>query len=87
MSAMRNNDLIKKAVLTLRKAGSTQHEYCKVTIENGRITSIDIRTDSAGGAEFTENVNFAFHKIRFDYTPQGADGQPRGGMSFETEIV
>jgi type VI secretion system secreted protein Hcp len=87
MSAMRNNDVIKKAVLTLRKAGGTQHEYCKVTIENGRITAIDIRSDASGSADFTESLNFAFQKIRFDYTPQGGDGQPRGGMSFETEIA
>src|SRR5262245_774170 len=42
MAAMRNNDLIKKAVLTVRKAGGTPHEYFKITIEKGRITGLDV---------------------------------------------
>lgn len=85
MSAMRNNDLIKKAVLTVRKAGKIQHEYFRITIENGRITSLDIRTADAGG--LTESLGLSFQKIKVEYVPQGEDGQPRGGMVFETEIA
>ena len=87
MSAMRNNELIKSAVLTLRKAGESQHEYCKLTIKNARITSFDIQCDSPGSAEFTETLSFAFQSLKVDYIPQGADGQQRGGMQFETQIT
>jgi type VI secretion system secreted protein Hcp len=86
MSAMRNNELIKSAVLTLRKAGSVQHEYCKVTIKNARITALDIRTDEPGSASFTESLSLAFQSLKVEYVPQGADGQPRGAMQFETQI-
>ena len=43
MAAMRNNELIKKAVLTVRKAAATPLEYFKITIQNGRITLFDVQ--------------------------------------------
>ncbi|HVK55742.1 MAG TPA: type VI secretion system tube protein Hcp [Burkholderiales bacterium] len=87
MSAMRNNDLIKKAVLTVRKAGATPHEYFKITIEKGRITALDVNAaDFTATGEVTETLSFAFQKISVEYVPQGADGQARGGMLFDAEI-
>ena len=88
MSAMRNNEVIKKAVLTVRKAGGTPLEYLKITIEKGRITLLDVQTDAKGDPPGTlEQISFAFQKIAVEYLPQGADGQKRGGMTFETEIL
>ncbi len=87
MSAMRNNELIKTAVLTMRKAGEKQHEYCKVTIKNGRLTAIDIHCDEPGTPNYTERLSFAFQSLKVEYTPQGNDGQPRGAMQFETQIT
>ena len=63
MSALRNNDLIKKAVLTVRKAGKSQHEYFKITIENGRITSLDVRTAASNGKPgLMESLRFCVSK-------------------------
>jgi type VI secretion system secreted protein Hcp len=86
MTALRNNEQIKKAVLTVRKAGKGQFDYLKVTIENARITSLDIGSSSEElGPKISEKLSFAFHKISVEYVPQGEDGQPRGGMTFATE--
>ncbi len=87
MSAMRNNELIKSAVLTMRKAGQAQQEFCKVTIKNARITTIDIRCDQPGTSNYTESLSFAFQSLKVEYVPQGHDGQPRGAMQFETQIT
>jgi type VI secretion system secreted protein Hcp len=87
MGALRNNDEIKKAVLTCRKAGKGQHDAVRITIQSGRITGIEVtsgREDDA--ATLNEQVTFAFKKITVEYIPQGEDGQPRGSMMFETEI-
>jgi len=87
MSVMRNNDLIKKAKLTVRKAGGKPVEYLKIEIEKGRITSLDLGTDAeAGGPALLETLHIAFQKINVEYVPQGGDGQQRGSMNFETEI-
>ncbi|MES2355116.1 MAG: type VI secretion system tube protein Hcp [Pseudomonadota bacterium] len=87
MSAMRNNDLIKKAVLVVRKAGGTPHEYFKVTIEKGRITALDVdATDFDSTGQVVETLTLAFQRISVEYVPQGADGQPKGGMLFDAEI-
>lgn len=88
MSAMRNNDLIKKAVLTTRKSGGTPLEYCKITIEKGRITALDVESGTGGETgDLMERLSLAFQRISVEYVPQGPDGQARGGMLFETEIT
>ena len=52
MGALRTNEVIKEAVLTLRKAGKTPLEYLKITIEQGRVMSLDIEAgDAAGGID------------------------------------
>ena len=83
MLALRNNEPIQKAVLTLRKAGKTQLEFLKITIENGRVTALTIEGgDAGGGSELYEKVSFAYNKIEVEYVPQGKDGLPQGGMLF-----
>jgi type VI secretion system secreted protein Hcp len=86
MSALRSNEPIQKAVLTLRKAGKSQLEYLKVTIEQGRVTSLDIEGgDANGGADVVENVSFSFNKINVEYVPQGKDGQALGGTVYSDQ--
>jgi type VI secretion system secreted protein Hcp len=86
MSALRTNEVIKEAVLTLRKTGKTPVEYLKLTIEQGRIISLDIEAgDTSGSSTLVERVSFSFNKIEIEYTPQGGDGQPQGGTMFQDE--
>jgi type VI secretion system secreted protein Hcp len=83
MSLLRTNEAIQKAVLTLRKAGQRPVEFLKITIENGRVTSLTIDGgDSGGGSDVLEHVSFSFNKIEVEYVPQGRDGRPQGGMLF-----
>jgi type VI secretion system secreted protein Hcp len=83
MLALRTNEPIQKAVLTLRKAGKSQIEYLKITIEQGRVISLTIDTvETAGAPDVIERVSFAFNKIEVEYVPQGKDGLPQGGMTF-----
>jgi type VI secretion system secreted protein Hcp len=88
MGALRTNEVIQKAVLTVRKAGTkSQLEYLKVTIEQGRVTAltVDIVDNSAGQQgvpAVLERVSFSFNKIEVEYVPQGKDGLPKGGMTF-----
>src|SRR4051794_36802279 len=84
MAATRNNDLIKKATLTVRKAGGDSLTYFKITIQEARITGLNVESNDD---ELLERVTLAFKKINVEYTPQGDDGRARGGMTFETEIT
>ena len=82
MLALRTNEPIQKAVLTLRKAGKGQLEYLKIAIEQGRVISLIIDTvETTGSPDILERVSFSFNKIEVEYIPQGKDGQPQGGMT------
>ena len=89
MSALRSNEMITKAVLTLRKAGQTALEFFKITIEQGRVTSIEIDAGEGrgGSANLFENVSFSFNKITVEYVPQGKDGQAQGAMTYIDEFL
>jgi type VI secretion system secreted protein Hcp len=87
MACLRNNEVIKKATLTIRKAGQSPLEYLKIVLEHARIVSFAAIGGSAeGGPGVKETVGLAFKKISVQYTPQGDDGQAMGGTSFETEL-
>src|SRR3954453_24235257 len=47
MAAVRNNEAIKEAVLTVRKIGKTPLEYLTIKIEDGRVLSIDVEAGDA----------------------------------------
>jgi type VI secretion system secreted protein Hcp len=86
MSALRSNEVIKKAVLTLRKVGKKPLEYLKITIEDGRLLSLEIEAgDTANSPALFERLSFSFNKISVEYTPQGPDGNPLGSTSFEDQ--
>lgn len=88
MSALRNNELIKKAVLTVRKAGGVDPlEYLIVTIEKARLTSHRIGGGEGGDSSaLSEELALSFQKIQVEYVPQGKTGGGKGTMTFETEI-
>jgi type VI secretion system secreted protein Hcp len=86
MSALRTNEVIKKAVLTVRKIGKTPLEYLKITIENGRVVSLDIEAgDASASPALFERLAMSFNKISVEYTPQGPDGNSLGSTNFEDE--
>lgn len=87
MSAMRNNEQIKSAVLTVRKAGKQPLEYFRITIENGRVTSIDVESAADESPDLVERLSLSFQRISVEYVPQGEDGGPRGTMLFEAETI
>jgi type VI secretion system secreted protein Hcp len=84
MSALRTNEVIKEATLTLRKVGTSKLEYLKIKIEDGRVMSLDVEAgDKEGTPALHERVSFSFNKISVEYTPQGGDGLPQGATTFE----
>jgi type VI secretion system secreted protein Hcp len=89
MGALRNNDEIRKAVLTCRKAGGGQQDSLRLTLRKARITSLEVASDAAapdGAAALREELTIAFRRIAVEYMPQGDDGRPRGATTFEAEV-
>jgi type VI secretion system secreted protein Hcp len=86
MSALRSNETIKKAVLTVRKVGKTQLEYLKITVEDGRLVLLEIEAGNESSSHaLYERLAFSFNKISVEYTPQGQDGQALGSTNFEDQ--
>jgi type VI secretion system secreted protein Hcp len=86
MSVMRSGEIVKKAVLTVRKAGGTQVDYFTLTIERGRITGLDVTSDPAGGPDLLEQLSIAFEKIEVQYFAQDDKGARKGGSTFTTQV-
>jgi type VI secretion system secreted protein Hcp len=64
---------IKKAVLTVRKAGGEQVEYLKVTFSDVLVSSF--QTGGSGGDVVpTDQISLNFSKIEISYAPQDAKG-------------
>ena len=86
MAALRTNEPIKEATLTVRKAGKDPLEFFTVKIENGRVMSIDIEAgDAANSPAMFEKVTFSFNKITIQYTPQAEDGSAMATSKFEDQ--
>lgn len=75
MLATSNGHHYPKANLFVRKAAGKNAaiEYIKIEMEEVLITSVS--TGGSGGEDrLTENVTLNFAKVKFEYTPQKADG-------------
>jgi type VI secretion system secreted protein Hcp len=87
MAALRFNELITTATLVIRKAGTTPLEYLKITIGEGRVTSISLDAgDGLTGPEIVERISFSFNKISVEYVQQGKDGQRGASFGFQDEF-
>ena len=86
MSIMRNNDTVKKAVLTVRKSGGAAIDFFVLTVERGRITQYDIGSSVDVGPELTETLSIAFEKIDVEYRAQDEKGGRKGGSNFTAEV-
>ncbi|ROZ78316.1 type VI secretion system tube protein Hcp [Ramlibacter sp. WS9] len=84
MSVMRTNDVIKEAVLTVRKAGGVQIDFLIIKVKKGRITSYDISAPS--GPVVAEEFSIAFEEIEVEYHAQDSKGARKGGSSFVAEV-
>jgi type VI secretion system secreted protein Hcp len=65
---------IKKATLTVRKAGGTQVEYLKITLTDVLVSSVHDSSQEPRGDGETESVTLSFAKMTVDYSPIKADG-------------
>jgi type VI secretion system secreted protein Hcp len=85
MSVMRSNELIKRGVITVRKAGTNPIDYFKITFERARITSHTI--GSQAGPELMEQLSIAFEKIEVQYSAQDATGGKKGTSTFAADVT
>lgn len=64
----------KKATLFVRKAGTEQQDYYKVTLEDCLVSSYQSGGSSGADALPIDQFSLNFFRITFSYTPQNADG-------------
>ena len=75
MLACASGQHIKKAVLSIRKAGASTFDYIKLTFEDVLVSSFQEAGDTGGDA-VADNMSLNFATIDFEYTEQNADGSP-----------
>jgi type VI secretion system secreted protein Hcp len=88
MSALRNNEVLKKAVLTVRKAGGASPvSFLTITIEKARVVAHRFGSETNGSAVLLEEVRLAFFKVQVEYRAQDNTGGGKGVNTFETEVT
>lgn len=87
LTVMRTNEPVKKAVLSVRKAGAVPPvEFLQITIQNGRITSHTIGTQTPGSPELVESFSIAFDEITVAYAPQESTGGKSAQLVFNARV-
>jgi type VI secretion system secreted protein Hcp len=87
MSALRSNELIKKATLSVHKAGGAASiAYLTITVEKARILSHRLRNETDGAPELVEEFRIAFFKVKVEYRAQDLAGAAKGVNTFENEV-
>ena len=70
---------IKKALLTVRKAGKNQQEYYKITLTDLLVSSFQSGGADGGGPPM-DSFSLNYTKIEFSYAAQKADGTLEGAV-------
>jgi type VI secretion system secreted protein Hcp len=83
MSVLYANDLVRTAVLTMRKSGGQQEDFFKITLTDARVIEIDYVADE--NASVQERLTLAFTHVAFEYKPQSGTGQLLGANTFEAD--
>lgn len=88
MSALRSNEVIKKATLSVHKAGGIASiAYLTITVEKARILSHRLRNETDGAPELIEEIRIAFFKVKVEYRAQDLAGAAKGVNTFENEVT
>jgi type VI secretion system secreted protein Hcp len=83
MSVLYANDLVRTAVLSMRKAGGQQDDFFKITLTDARVIELDYVADEQANVQ--ERVTFAFAHVGFEYKPQAGTGQLGGANTFDAD--
>ena len=78
--ACASGEHIKKAVLTVRKAGKEQHEFLKVTFSDILVSSYQTSGSGGGGEIPMESISLNYTKVEFEYKEQKPDGTLGGAV-------
>jgi type VI secretion system secreted protein Hcp len=84
MSALVQNEIIKEAVLTVRKAGKDALEYFVVKLLKARITRLHLESVDD---RVVEKLTIAYETVNITYNPQRSEGSGRGALVFEASTM
>lgn len=84
MSALANNDEVKEAKLSLRRAGGEQEDFFVITLKAARITSVQHSGADDGGTR--ETLTIAFTEVEVEYRTQKSSGIRGGTFSFTDSL-
>jgi len=84
MQLVRTHKVVSKVALTVRKSGTTPHEYFRIELTDARVTSVMTHSEAQ---ELFEEVQLAFQTVRVVYSPQQSGTGAKGGgdVTFEAD--
>lgn len=76
---------LKDATVTVRRAGSGQHEYLVITLSDVLVSSVSLSVTEEGDAT-DEAVVLTFAKVELSYKPQKPDGSLGTAVKFTHDL-
>jgi type VI secretion system secreted protein Hcp len=80
MQACATGEHLKKAVLTVRKAGTVQQEFLKITMTDLLVSSYQTGSSRGDGIIPVDQISVNFAKVEFEYKEQKTDGSVGGAL-------
>lgn len=82
MSMLASNELVRKAVLSVRRQGVDKDDYLTITLTKAHVTAYDLQQSDAAEARLVERITFAYESVEISYAGQDIGGIRKGATHF-----
>jgi len=83
MAVLVNNDKVKGAVLTMRKAGEGQQDFLRICLSDAYLADIECVADDEGNV--VERLTFSYKHAQVEYRVQQPSGQVGETSTFDVD--
>jgi type VI secretion system secreted protein Hcp len=85
MAALRDNEILREVVLSVRRPGPQPLDHLVVVGQMGRVVELTLATGPDPEEPLVESLAFVFARITVEYRAQDETGRPGTGSSFTAE--
>ncbi|MBL0419614.1 type VI secretion system tube protein Hcp [Ramlibacter sp. AW1] len=82
MSMLATNELVRKAVLSVRRQGVDAEDYLTLTLTKAHVTGYQLQQSDSGEDRMVEQITLAYESVEVSYAGQEVGGARKGATHF-----